>query len=263
MRNIKMVLRILLNCKVLAKNIFRSPLSNPAFSGKLEINFMPSIISKIANKISRLYQKAEDFIEEERDFSVSQVFLNATFKRYVTDNVKMLEDLHADLHDDWLRLYATINIKGMHAALSVDLKLIQMEMNKDIQLVVFEQISDTQVVEATFKNYFQKIAAHGFLFFYQKILKRDPLGMILEKFNVITVKDELLYLDLNRWLGKLKTVTDTLNKVHVNHATLREAELVVLGNVNLMALFNKVDEEDFDDDLDDDSITPIQQKNEK
>ncbi len=26
--------------------------------------------------------------------------------------------------------------------------------------------------------------------------------MILEKFDVIRVKDELLHLDLNRWLGK-------------------------------------------------------------
>ncbi|ENV31534.1 hypothetical protein [Acinetobacter gerneri] len=224
---------------------------------------MPSLISKIANKISRLYQRAEDFIEEERDFSVSQIFLNATFKRYVTDNVGLLEDLHADLHDDWLRLYATINVKGLHATLSVDLKLIQMEMNKDMQLIVFEQISDTQVVEATFKNIWQKMAAKGFLFFYQKILRRDPLGMILEKFEVITVKDELLYLDLNRWLGKLKSVMDTLTKVHVNHAVLREAELIVSGNVNLMALFNKVDEEDFDDDLEDDVVTPIEQKNEK
>lgn len=111
----------------------------------------------------------------------------------------------------------------------VDLKLIQMEMNKDMQLIVFEQISDTQVVEATFKNIWQKMAAKGFLFFYQKILRRDPLGMILEKFEVITVKDELLYLDLNRWLGKLKSVMDTLTKVHVNHAVLREAELIVSG----------------------------------
>lgn len=225
---------------------------------------MPTLLSKIANKISKIYQKAEDFIEEEREFPLSQVFLNATFKRYVTDNVKILEDLHADLHDDWLRLYATLNVKGLHATLSVDLKLIQMEMNKDIQLIVFEQISDTQVVEASYKNFFQKIAANGFLLFYQKVLNRDPLGMILEKFEVIKVKDDLLHLDLNRWLGKLKSVMDTLSKVHVNHAVLREAELVVLGNVNLMALFNRVnDVEDIDDDLADDNVTPIQQKQEK
>lgn len=89
--------------------------------------------------------------------------------------------------------------------------------------------------------------------------------MILEKFNVLTVKDELLHLDLNRWLGDKRSIMDTLNKVHINHAELRETELVVIGNVNLMALFNKVGSNDWDDDSAEDDfietdVTPIQQK---
>lgn len=227
---------------------------------------MPTLFSNIANKIRKVYQKAEGFIEEEREFPVSQVFLNATFKRFVTDNVKILEDLHADLHDDWLRLYATINVKGLHTILSVDLKLIQMELNKDMQLIVFEQISNTQVIEATFKTIWMKMGFNGALFFYQKVLRKDPLGMILEKFEVIQVKDELLHLDLNRWLGKNRSIIDTLKKVHVNHAELRETELVIIGNVNLLALMNKAKHnkietwEDDSDDLTEDQISPIQQK---
>ncbi|NNP72249.1 hypothetical protein A7P53_07190 [Acinetobacter defluvii] len=225
---------------------------------------MSSLLSKITRRIQRIYQKAGDFIEEEREFPVSQVFLNATLQRFVTDNVGIIEDLHADLHDDWLRLYATLNVKGMHLVLAVDLKLIQMEFNKDMQLIVFEQISDTEVIEATYPNVFYKIGVNTALFFYQKILKKDPLGMILEKFNVLTVKDELLHLDLNRWLGDKRSIMDTLNKVHINHAELRETELVVIGNVNLMALFSKVDADDWDDSLEDDvietEVTPIQQK---
>ena len=80
---------------------------------------------------------------------------------------------------------------------------------------------------------------------------------------MLTVKDELLHLDLNRWLGDNRSITDTLNKVHINHAELRETELVVMGNVNLMALFNKVnqtDVEDPDDDVLDDKVSPIKQK---
>lgn len=227
---------------------------------------MPTLLSNIAKRIRQVYQKAEGFIEEEREFPVSQVFLNATFKRYVTDNVKILEDLHADLHDDWLRLYATINVKGMHLVLSVDLRLVQMEFNKDMQLIVFEQISDTQVIEASYPNIWHKLGVTWGLFFYQKVLKKDPLGMILEKFNVIKVKDELLHLDLNRWLGKSRSIIDTLSKVHVNHAELRETELVVLGNVNLAALLSNVKEsreKDWDDDADDyieAEVTPIEQK---
>jgi hypothetical protein len=212
-----------------------------------------------------VYQKAEGFIEDERDFPLSQVFLNATFQRFVTDNVSMLKDLHADLHDDWLRLYATLDVKGLYITLSVDLKLIQMEMNKDIQLIVFEQISDTTVIEAKFKNILQKIAVNFALFFYQKVLNKDPLGMILEKLKVIKVKDDLLHLDLNRWLGKNRSIIDTLAKVHVNHAVLREAELVIIGNVNLTALFRKMSEEpvedwDIDDDLAETKASPVKQK---
>ncbi|NLN58966.1 MAG: hypothetical protein GX151_13850, partial [Gammaproteobacteria bacterium] len=91
----------------------------------------------------------------------------------------------------------------------------------------------------------------------------DPLGMILEKLKVIKVKDDLLHLDLNRWLGKNRSIIDTLGKVHVNHAVLREAELVLMGNVNLTALFHKMSEERLDDlseTLEDTQVTPLKQK---
>lgn len=199
---------------------------------------MSTLLSGIAQRVRQVCMRAGSFIEEERDFAISQAFLNATFKRFVTDNLGLLKDLHADLHDDWLRLYATVDIKGLYAVLSVDLKVLQMTMNKDTQLIVFEQISQTQVIEAKFKKGWMKVAAYSALYFYQKILKRDPLGMILQKYDVVTVHDELLHLSLNRWLGKSASVLDTLNKIHINHAELRETELVVLGNVNLAALLN-------------------------
>ena len=225
---------------------------------------MQTLVSNIAKRIRQVYQKAEGFIEDEREFPMSQVFLNATFQRFVTDNVKMLKDLHADLHDDWLRLYATLDYNGLIITLSVDLKLVQMELNKQTQLIVFEQISDTQVIEAKYPNVLYKMGVRMALWFYQKVLNQDPLGMILEKLNVIKVKDDLLYLDLNRWLGKSRSIIDTLGKVHVNHAVLREAELVVIGNVNLTALFTKMSQEqmeDWDDsNLKDDEVTPIKQK---
>ena len=225
---------------------------------------MQTLVSNIAKRIRQVYQKAEGFIEDEREFPMSQVFLNATFQRFVTDNVKMLKDLHAELHDDWLRLYATLDYNGLIITLSVDLKLVQMELNKQTQLIVFEQISDTQVIEAKYPNVLYKMGVRMALWFYQKVLNQDPLGMILEKLNVIKVKDDLLYLDLNRWLGKSRSIIDTLGKVHVNHAVLREAELVVIGNVNLTALFTKMSQErieDWDDsNLKDDEVTPIKQK---
>lgn len=229
---------------------------------------MQTLISNISKRIRQVYQRAEGFIEDEREFPLSQVFLNATFQRFVTDNVKMLKDLHADLHDDWLRLYATLNYNGLDITLSVDLKLVLMEMNKTTQLIVFEQISDTKVIEAKYPNIFYKLGVRFALFFYQKVLNDDPLGMILEKLKVIKVKDDLLHLDLNRWLGKSRSIIDTLNKVHINHAVLREAELVVIGNVNIAALFSKLSTERIEtwddempaDECEEDKVTQIKQK---
>jgi hypothetical protein len=199
---------------------------------------MQTLISNISKYMQYAYRKAEGFIEDEREFSLSEAFLNATFQRFVTDNVKMLKDLHADLHDDWLRLYATLNYKGLNITLSVDLKLLQMEMNKKVQLVVFEQISNTSIIEAKYPSIIHKWGVLLAVFYYQKILNKDPLGMILEKLDVIKVKDDLLHLDLNRWMGKSDSIIDTLGKVHVNHAVLKEKELAVFGNVNLAPLFS-------------------------
>ena len=222
---------------------------------------MQTLISSVTKRLRKVYQKAEEFIEEEREFSLSQVFVNATMERYVTKNVGIMQDLHADLYDGWLRLYTTLDVKGLHTTLSVDLKLIQMEMNQDVQLMVFEQISNTQVIEARFKNIFLKWGFHIAIWYYQKFREEDPLGKILEHYQIISVKDDLLYLDLNRWFGKKPSIIETLGKVHVNRARVRPAELIVWGNVNLAAILYPSSEDDLDDGgLDDTEVTPIQQK---
>lgn len=222
---------------------------------------MQTLISSVVKRLRKVYQKAEEFIEEEREFSLSQVFVNATMERYVTENVGIMQDLHADLYDGWLRLYTTLDVKGLHTTLSVDLKLIQMEMNQNVQLMVFEQISNTQVIEAKFKNIFQKWGFYVAIWYYQKFREEDPLGKILEHFEVVKVQDDLLYLDLNRWLGKKASIIETLSKVHVNRARVRPAELIVWGNVNLAAILSPSNEDEFEeDDLNDSEVTPIQQK---
>lgn len=106
----------------------------------LEVLFMQTLFSSLVKRLHKVYRKAEAFIEEERDFTLSQTFLNATLERYVTNNVEFLDDLHADLYHDWLRLYATMHVKGLETTLSVDLKLIQMEFNKEQQLIVLSKL---------------------------------------------------------------------------------------------------------------------------
>lgn len=221
---------------------------------------MSNILSKITSSVIHLYQRAENLIEEERDFSVSENMLNSTFKKYVTDNVELLKDLHADVHDDWLRLYATVDVKGIYAELSVDLRLIQMQFNEEVQLLVFEQISQTQVIDARFDGAMKKIAVNFILFFMQKVMNKDPLGPILQRFNIVEVKHGLLHLSLNRWLGKVDKIIRTLKGVHINHGILKESELVLLANVDLDGIFNRHKKDDLLDDASEEyaTITPIE-----
>ncbi len=218
---------------------------------------MSNILSKITSSVIHLYQRAENLIEEERDFSVSENMLNSTFKKYVTDNVELLKDLHADVHDDWLRLYATVDVKGIYAELSVDLRLIQMQFNEEVQLLVFEQISQTQVIDARFDGAMKKIAVNFVLFFMQKMMNKDPLGPILQRFDIVEVKHGLLHLSLNRWLGKVDKIIRALKGVHINHGILKESELVLLANVDLDGVFNRNKKDDLFDD-EDATITPIE-----
>lgn len=221
---------------------------------------MSNILSKITSSVIHLYQRAENLIEEERDFSVSENMLNSTFKKYVTDNVELLKDLHADVHDDWLRLYATVDVKGVYAELSVDLRLIQMQFNEEVQLLVFEQISQTQVIDARFDGAMKKIFVNFILFFMQKVMNKDPLGPILQRFNIVEVKHGLLHLSLNRWLGKVDKIIRTLKGVHINHGILKESELVLLANVDLDGIFNRHKKDDLLDDASEEyaTITPIE-----
>ena len=221
---------------------------------------MSNILSKITSSVIHLYQRAENLIEEERDFSVSENMLNSTFKKYVTDNVELLKDLHADVHDDWLRLYATVDVKGIYAELSVDLRLIQMQFNEEVQLLVFEQISQTQVIDARFDGAMKKIVVNFILFFMQKVMNKDPLGPILQRFNIVEVKHGLLHLSLNRWLGKVDKIIRTLKGVHINHGILKESELVLLANVDLDGIFNRHKKDDLLDDASEEyaTITPIE-----
>ena len=226
---------------------------------------MQQIFRKIARNIKGIYHKAEDLIEEERELPLSQNLLNATIQKYVTDNVTALQDLHADIYDDWCRLYATLDYKGLNPTLSVDLRLVQMQLDKDIQQLVFEQVSETQVINAHFSSPIKKIAFNVAVFFFQRVLHKDPLGLILQKLNVVEIKHDLLYLDLNKYLVKSDKVIKTLKKIHVNHAILREGQFVLKANLNLQGIFRRDPDRntlilDIDDFEEIDSASPINSK---
>ncbi|MEC7118323.1 MAG: hypothetical protein VXW65_00250 [Pseudomonadota bacterium] len=205
---------------------------------------MRNILSKVAQSVREVYHRAEDLIEEERDFPISENMLNAALKRYVTDNVDQLSDLHLNLYDDWLQLFATVHYKGIHATLATKLKLIQMQFDRNTQRFVFEQEGGTEIIDIHYDETvkilgvnFHKIGVNVALWWFQSIKKEDPLGYILEKLDVVTVKHGLLYLDLNRWLADIEKVMSTLRKVEVTHAVLRRQKLIVKASVNLAGIF--------------------------
>ncbi len=220
---------------------------------------MRNILSTVIRGVREVYHRAEDLIEEERDFPVSENLLNAKLKRYVTDNVEQLSDLHLNIYDDWLYLFATVHYKGIHANLATKLRLVQMQFDRNVQRFVFEQEGGTEIIDIHYDDSikklginFHKIGVNVALWWFKHIKNIDPLGYILEQLKVVTVKHGLLYLDLNRWLGSSKKVMSTLRKVEINHAVLRPKTLVVKASVNLTGVFGGSDDSNNNDSDNDD-----------
>jgi hypothetical protein len=203
---------------------------------------MQNIFQRMVVGVQELYQKAEDLIEEEHELPLSQQFLNDFIERYVTENVDQLTDLHTDIFDGWLRLFATVNFKGVDAQLYVDLYLVQLHLNKDTQELVFEQKNGTQVVSIEFNKFTKKIGFHLAMWFY-RFKGIDPLGDILSRLGILTVHNGLLHLDLQRWLAHQPKVMRVLRRVEINRAQLREDQLVLQANLNFRALFGRSAEE--------------------
>lgn len=200
--------------------------------------FMQQLTAQFTQHLYQFYKKTEDFVGEQRQFSISEAFLNATLERFVTDNVSWIKEMRMEIHDHWLRLYATIDYSGQYVELSVDLKLLEVSVNHREQLFVFQQLSDTQVIKSDFKAFYYTWLAKGALFYYQDLKQHDPLGMILQRFNIgVTEKNGLLYLDLMRWFKNNKAVLKSLKKVNLTHGVLQEKQLVATGQMFLEEIF--------------------------
>ncbi len=203
---------------------------------------MQKIFQQLAIGVQSFYQKAEDLIDEERELPLSQRLLNDFIEHYVTQNVVHLKDLHTDIFNGWLRLFATVEIKGVTAQLYVDLYLVQLHLHKKNQEIVFEQKNGTKVIKIEFKKFYHRIAFQLAIWFY-RIKGIDPLADILRRLGIITVQNGLLHIDLKRWLSRKPKVMRVLRRIEINRAQLRENELVLQANLNFLALFGRSAEE--------------------
>lgn len=184
------------------------------------------------------YARFEDFSEQEILVPISEQQVNDALAQFVTKKVDAVLDLHLDLHDNWLRLHTTVNVKGVFARLAVNLRLVHVQLDRDRQRLVFGQLSNTEVLALHTNSYLKTQAIRAALWGWQDVLGRDPLGMILGKAKLTTQKDDILYLDLARWLRKNEKIMDTLNKVQINHGLLAEDQLLLKAQVNIGEIIN-------------------------
>lgn len=194
---------------------------------------MDKFLHNLRNFSQQSYETFENKIEQEVLIPANQKQINQALERFVTKNVGAILDLHLDIHDDWLRLYTTVNVKGVFASLAVNLRLVHVQLDRHHQRFVFGQIGNTEILRLHTDNYFKTKAVHLTMWVFHKVLKKDPLGIILQKINLVHQKEEILYLDIGRWLKKNKKIMDTLKKVQINHGFLAEEQLVLKANANI------------------------------
>lgn len=186
---------------------------------------------------------AHDGVFDEILIKLSAKQVNDAMHDFIVKNVDMLHDLHLELHDDWLRLFCTLDIQGVFASVSCDLRLVQAVINGNVQRFVFEQLSDTKIIELHSKSWWHVPAAKMALKLYKLIMRQDVLGFALSKIEVknrpfATHKGNIIYLDIHRYLAKQTKILNMLKKVQVNDGYTKTDKLLLKLQVNFSEMLN-------------------------
>ena len=200
--------------------------------------------SYVTTKVKAAYGKAANSIDDEFSLPVSQEQVNGALKKFVTDNVAAILELRVELHEDWFRLFCTIDIKGIYVEVASNFELVHVQIDRDVQRFVFGQLTNTDVLKLHCDSVFKRYGIKLLIWFYHSVLKKDPLGMILHKINIVKPKDNVLYLDINRWLKRNKKIISILHKVQVNYGLTEEEQLILKTKVNIRDLLANSNIED-------------------
>lgn len=205
---------------------------------------------KLTESMKEIYHRATDKLEDELSLPVAQVYVNDALQKFVTDNVKAILELRAEIHDGWFRLYCTVDAGGIYAEVASNFSLIHAQLDRNVQRFVFGQQTYTDVLNLRCESFLKRQGIKLFIWFYHSVLKKDPLGFILSYINIARPKDEVIYLDINRWLKNNKKIISTLHKVQVNYGELEEDQLVLKAQINYRDLLAASSNEDIigDDD---------------
>lgn len=191
-----------------------------------------------ATQAQQTYEKISDAFDNEIQIPLSESQVNQMLDRFVVKNVNAILDLHLDIHDGWFRLYATINTSGIYAEVAANFSLIHVQLDRHVQRFVFGQLTHTDILALHAQSYPKKLGINLAVWAFHKVLKKDPLGFILDYINIARPKDNILYLDIGRWLKKNEKIMGYLHKAQVNHGFLAEEQLVLKGNINLADVLN-------------------------
>ncbi len=201
-------------------------------------------------QLKQLYQKTADKMDDELHLPVAQKYVNDALQKFVTDNVKAILELRVELHDDWFRLFATINVAGIYAEVASNFRLVHVQLDRNVQRFVFGQLTYTDVLNLRCESFVKRQGIKLAIWFYHSVLKKDPLGVILSYINIARPKEDIIYLDIHRWLKKNDKIMSALHKVQVNDGEVTEDQLILKTQVNYRDLLGGSTGEDIISDKD-------------
>lgn len=207
---------------------------------------LDSLVSGYQNFIDHaknLYEKVSDNdINDEYLLTVSQQQINDALERFVTKNVKAILELRVEIHEGWFRLFCTVNVMGIYAEVAGNFGLVQVQLDRHRQRFVFEQKGFTDVIKLRCESFLKLQGIKLAIWFFHKVLKKDPLGLVLEKLKLAYQKNNIIYLSIHRWLKNNKKIMNGLYKAQVNYGSLAPEQLILRSQINFDSLFASHDE---------------------
>ncbi len=198
----------------------------------------------ITQTLKSVYDKTTDKLGSELSLPVAQTYVNDALQKFVTDNVGAILELRVDLHDEWFRLYCTLDVAGIYVEVASNFRLVHVQLDRNVQRFVFGQQTYTDVLNLRCESFIKRQGIKLAIWFYHTVLKKDPLGFILTYINIARAKEDIIYLDINRWLKKNKKIMSTLQKVQVNYGAVEEEQLILKAQINYRDLIGGHSSED-------------------
>ena len=186
----------------------------------------------LTQTLKKLYNKTTDKLDDEIRLPVAQKYVNDALQKFVTDNVKAILELRVELHEQWFRLYCTINVAGIYVEVASNFRLVHAQLDRNVQRFVFGQLTYTDVLNLRCESFFKRQGIKLAIWFYHSVLKKDPLGVILTYINIARAKEDIIYLDIHRWLKNNQKIMSTLHKVQVNYGEVEEEQLILKTQIN-------------------------------